>query len=203
MKNSLVLFALVISFSSCSIFKDSSKQKTKSSLDSTGSSKRVFKSIDTGTVSSYERLTLYFQPGTFNGLSKAGIGNNYIKDFASGLIDATRDLANASVNLQDSAKESPVKSSGNKVNQKRVDKSPGILNLPGLLAAAFEKGSTEKKGVTINNATEENSNVDKKNSSVVTEDKANPKAAAVVSLLVYFTIAIVLIGLFLWYKSRR
>lgn len=199
MKNKLFLFALIAIISSCSIFKDKSKSKEKVFLDSTVHKTSFSRSIDTGKSTSYEKLTLYFQPGTIPNLKKPG--NDNLFDYAAGLIDAARGLANASVGLQDSTKESPTVPGTAK---KKVSKpTPGLLNLPGLIAAAFEKGSTESKGKTEEKHQAEHAAVKKETTNVDVDNKANAKGMVIVSVLIYFTIAIVLIGLFLWYKSRK
>ncbi|WP_231424031.1 hypothetical protein [Pedobacter sp. Leaf250] len=199
MRNRYLLLAFAVMISSCSIFKDKSKSKEKVFLDSTVNRTLFSKSIDTGKITHYEKLTLYFQPGTMPAPNKENDDN--IFNFAAGLMDAARGLANASVSLQDSTKESAAPPGTTK---KKVQKSsPGLLNLPGLLAAAFEKGSSETKGKTDERSEAEQAHVNKDTNKTDTDNKANAKGMVIGSVLIYFVIAIVLIGLFLWIKSRR
>lgn len=199
MKNSFLLFALVMVISSCSIFKDKSKSKEKVFLDSTVNKTSFSKSIDTGKITSYEKLTLYFQPGTMPNLNKPG--NDHLFDYAAGLMEAARGLANASLSLQDSTKENPTLPAT--ANKKVSKPTPGLMNLPGLIAAAFEKGSTEQKGKTEEKSDAEQTDVNKKALNIEVDNKANAKGMVIVSVLIYFAIAISLFGLFLWYKSRK
>lgn len=199
MKNSFLLFALVMVISSCSIFRDKSKSKEKVFLDSTVHRTSFSKSIDTGKITNYEKLTLYFQPGTMPNSKKPG--NDHLFDYAAGLMEAAHGLANASVGLQDSTKENP--RSPVAAKKKASKPTPGLMNLPGLIAAAFEKGTTESKGKTDERSEAEITNVNKKEINVDVDNKPNAKGMVIVSVLIYFTIAVVLFGLFLWYKSRK
>lgn len=193
MKNSVLIVLLSILISSCGIFRNQKKEKESYKVDSTTTKKTTTNSIDTGSIKKYGKVTLYFEPG-----AAAYDNQTDLLDYASDLMAATNGLAVAAKNLQDSTKHPIAKPEGGKSPK---TKKKGLAAIPGLIAAAFEFGSEEKKGSSINQTTDEKTDLNKSGDSSGTETTANPKVLKTIGVCII--IIIIVVGLYLFLRRKN
>jgi len=205
MKKSTIIIALLMVFSSCSIFRNKEKNKKKETIDSVGVSKRFSKSIDTSSFKSYQKVTLYFAPGNSdNSENSANSGNSDlgILNYASGLMEAARQLASSSQGLKDSTRTG-VSAPGSLPINKKVKPAKKPTGLGNLIAAVFESGSEQKNGKAETNAAQDSSALKKDNKTTDVKIEGNSKMLIVSGVIAIFITVIIVIFVFLYIKSRK
>lgn len=192
----MIIIALLMIFSSCSIFRNKDKNKKKETIDSIGVSKHFSKSIDTSSFKSYQKVTLYFAPGNSDN-SDLGILN-----YASGLMEAARQLASSSQGLKDSTRTG-VSAPGSLPINKKVKPAKKTTGLGNLIAAVFESGTEQKNGKAEINAAQDSSALKKDSNTTDVKIQGNSKMLIVSGVIAIFITVIIVIFVFLYIKSRK
>lgn len=198
MRNNILILLVSLLFTSCGVFRNQSKTKDKSSLDSLSKSNSNFNLIDTSKVKNFSRATFYFAPGASN----FEIGNTF-QDFGLGLLsNATAGLAGAMRNLQDSTSKSGY---GYNVNQQKTlnsDSRPP-LNFPGLIAAQFENFNQQDKGLSINAGSENSTHVQAENEHKENNKTVSLKFLIIGAIIIIVVNLIIVFFVFLYLRSKK
>lgn len=188
MRNNILIFLIAISISSCGVFRKKSKEKTFFKVDSVVAKSTTEKSIDTGSVLAYRKITVYSQPA----LADKKTEENRFFNYPWALVNATTELVNSTEKLK------------NETNNPFYKPPPaGAKNKDnGTPLATLEEWSLEKKGLA--NEKNETSKLDLKKAgdTTKTNTEGNPATVKIVSVIVAFVFVILCIFAFLYWKSR-
>lgn len=180
MKISVLVFLLAL-FASCSIFQKTQKNNDKSEIDSATHNVTLNKLTDNGSIKNYSKINVYYKSGI---KSKVGTLFGYPND----LINATQQLANSTQKLKDSTAKNDIL---NKVNLPPGDE----------LHVSIESWSNEQKELTKFDKEDKKAAVKKEDEKSDVQIEGSSKLVMILCITAGFVIIIIVIFLFLYYKS--
>lgn len=203
MRNRILAIALIITASSCNIFKKVNTDTEKSSLDSTAEKSVFSKKIDTSSFKNYTKITIK----GFTTPSAPDFARAFV--FPWDLIRATNSLAQASKNLQDSINVPFVNVPAKKANRNRSKPKPES-NLPLTPNASgaimpmditFENWSNQQQGITDIFKSDEKADLSKNLKTDNSVSEGSSKLVLILCISGAFVLIVLIIFVFLYLKS--